>query len=405
MAGDVLGFIGRAMRDGPRTSDRYMALRAAEETPGGRSSNPAALTPEAVALLAASAVPAFVLDGPPAEPLVDQPIAFANAAFLALTGYAEAEVVGLNPRFLKGSHADRDARSAFAAVLAMESAAEVLAYRKDGATFWAEILTAHVGGADGSRPYRLVQVVDVTRRRDAEAALALSRQRESLGLLTNSVAHEFNNFLQILIGYIDGLKRRLGEQPEPFVQRAILRSTDAAERATILTRQLLAYSRRIAPDVRPVDLGAVVADFVAKTGPTLPARIELAVTLKPDLPLAISNPTQVEFALTQIIANACEAMPKGGTVTISTFATAHDRGMALGVDSGTVGIAVADTGQGMTPEMAARALAPFATSREAGRGTGLAIVHGLMKRQGGTVAVESRPGEGTVVRLVFPAAG
>ena len=202
------------------------------------------------------------------------------------------------------------------------------------------------------------------------------------------------------------MKRRLGDRPEPFIQRAILRSTDAAERATILTRQLLAYSRRIAPDVRPVDLGVIVTDFAATIGPTLAGRIALALELKPNLPNAMSNPTQVDFALAQILANACEAMPMGGTVTISTFAaTTHDHGHARSSDGGTVGIAVSDTGQGMTPEMAARSLAPFATSREAGRGTGLAIVHGLMKRQGGTVSVESRPGEGTVVRLVFPAAG
>ena len=120
--------------------------------------------------------------------------------------------------------------------------------------------------------------------------------------------------------------------------------------------------------------------------------------------LAMADPTQIELALNHIVANACEAMPAPGRIVIATFAVPPgDRALQRPGD-GAVGITVTDEGQGMSPEMAARALAPFVTSREAGRGAGLAIVHGLMKRQNGTVALDSRPGEGTGVRLIFPAA-
>ncbi|MBP1179115.1 two-component system sensor histidine kinase NtrB [Methylobacterium sp. PvR107] len=270
----------------------------------------------------------------------------------------------------------------------------------DGTNFWACLTTVPLPGS----AFRIGQILNVTGRREAEGALALSRQREALGLLTNSVAHEFNNFLQILIGYIDGLKRRLGDREEPFIQRAISRSADATERAAILTRQLLAYSRRIAPDVRAVDLDAIVADLAGRLAPELPPGIHLVVSATPGLPRAISNPTQIEFALRHLVANACEAMPSGGTLTLSTYRVdPGDRAMQQ-PDEGIVGIAVSDTGQGMSPEMLARALAPFQTSREAGRGAGLAIVHGLMKRQNGTITLDSRPAEGTQVRLSFPAA-
>lgn len=350
------------------------------------------------ALLTASAVPALLVaaGGDGAR------IVLASPSFLALTGWSSAEVAGADARRMLRPDGDRETCLALAAVLAGErpEGAEVLAQTRQGATYWAQVLLCPVPGTD----LRLAQVVDVTRRRDAEGALLLSRQREALGLLTNSVAHEFNNFLQILIGYIDGLKRRLGDREEPFIQRAILRSTDAAERATILTRQLLAFSRRIAPDVRPVDLNRLIEDFAARVGPTLPTRITLDVRTVPDLAPGLSNPTQVELALTHIVANACEAMFHPGRITIATFAVpAGDRGLQRPGD-GAVGIIVTDEGQGMSPEMAARALAPFITSREAGRGTGLAIVHGLMKRQNGTVSIDSKPGEGAVVRLVFPAA-
>ncbi|WP_375464010.1 ATP-binding protein [uncultured Methylobacterium sp.] len=345
------------------------------------------LPPGWIALLDAAA-PAFLSD--PDRP--DEPIVHANPAFLRLAGRPAAEVVGRNVRFLAHERGALPAGHA--------GPAEFLAATGDGATFWASLTLVPVPGSG----LRLGQLADVTRRRDAESALVLSRQREALGLLTNSVAHEFNNFLQILIGYIDGLKRRLGESPEPFIQRAMSRSTDATERAAILTRQLLAFSRKIAPDVRPVDLDALVAGTAERLRPGLPARVRLEVAGTPGLPRAISNPTQVELALGHIVANACEAMPAGGTISLSTFRIAPGDRSVQRPEDGAVGIHVIDTGTGMSPEMLTRALAPFATSREAGRGAGLAIVHGLMKRQNGTIALESSPGAGTQVRLVFPAA-
>jgi signal transduction histidine kinase len=344
------------------------------------------LVAAAASLLDAAAIPAFLIDG-----AGDQArIVYANPAFLALTGYPVEAILGSDLRPLLGDRAGSAGGEPF----------EFLGARRDGATFWGCLTLGPVAGS----ALRLGQVIDVTRRRDVEGALALSRQREALGLLTNSVAHEFNNFLQILIGYIDGLKRRLGDRPEPFVQRAMSRSTDATERAAVLTRQLLAFSRRIAPDVRAIDLDAVVAEAAAAIRPSLPQRVRLDVETTAGLPWAVANPTQVELALRHLVANACEAMSERGTITLATFRIAPGERSMQHPGEGAVGITVSDTGSGMSPEVLARALAPFATSHEAGRGAGLAIVHGLMKRQNGTISLDSRPGEGTQVRLVFPAA-
>ena len=353
----------------------------------GPESAAAELDPAVAAMLDAGRIAALLLDGPAGR------ILHANPAFARLTGYPAAEAAGRGLDILGETARDEAGGSP-------DQPLEFLATRRDGSGFWASLTVAPVSGG----PLHFAQVVDVTRRHEAEMALVLSRQREALGLLTNSVAHEFNNFLQILIGYIDGLKRRLGDRPEPFIQRAISRSTDATERATILTRQLLAFSRRIAPDVRAVDLDAVVAEAVEAMRPSLPRRIDLVVSGTPDLPFAIANQTQVELALRHIVANACEAMPEGGTVSLATFRLPPGDRSVQHPGEGAVGLVVRDTGCGMSPEMLARALAPFATSREAGRGAGLAIVHGLMKRQNGTITLDSRPNEGTQVRLVFPAA-
>jgi signal transduction histidine kinase len=344
------------------------------------------LAADACTLLDALPTPSLVFDA-------QGGVRHVNPALEQLTGFPKARLTeqGLDLILTTRSAAPDPGR---------DGDQEFPATRADGTDFRACLTTAPLPRTG----LRIGQLLDVTARYEAEGALALSRQREALGLLTNSVAHEFNNFLQILIGYIDGLKRRLGERQEPFIQRAISRSADATERAAILTRQLLAYSRRIAPEVRAVDLDAIVADVAERLAPDLPDGIRLTVSATPGLPRAISNPTQIEFALRHLVANACEAMPSGGTLNLSTFRvdpgdrTMQQPGLRV------VGIAVADTGQGMSPEMLARALAPFQTSREAGRGAGLAIVHGLMKRQNGTITIDSRAGEGTLVRLSFPAA-
>ena len=345
------------------------------------------LAGEARALFDAAPTPSLILDA-------DGRIHHVNPAFAALTGH------GADAFATRGLDLLLAGRGATVPDPSEDGPQEFLAARRDGGSFWAALTTAPLPGGR----YRIGQILDVTARREAQDALALSRQREALGLLTNSVAHEFNNFLQILIGYIDGLKRRLGDRPEPFIQRALSRSADATERAAVLTRQLLAYSRRIAPEVRAVDLDALVADLAERLVVDLPAGISLKVAVTPGLPPAISNPTQIAFALRHLVANACEAMPTGGTLTLSTFRIEPGDRMMQHPTDGSVGIAVADTGHGMSPEMLARALAPFQTSREAGRGAGLAIVHGLMKRQNGTIALDSRPDAGTQVRLVFPAA-
>lgn len=362
------------------------------------------LTPDATAQpdwLAMLPLPALFLEQAEAGPVIGA----INPALLALTGLGEAELVGQPIERLACRHGDHAGWGPLREALARGEAGcfELLLARGGGDSFWGEIHLASLPAA-ADAPRFLGQIVDVTRRRDAEDALALSRQREALGLLTNSVAHEFNNFLQILIGYIDGLKRRLGDRPEPFIQRAITRSTEASERAAVLTRQLLAHSRRIAPDLRPVDLGAAVRAGLDRLRPSLPPGIDLDLSIPEGLPPALCNPIQLELALGHILANACEAMAGRGRVRVALFAIEPGDRSLQRPEAGAVGLTVSDSGHGLSPEMLSRALAPFATTRESGRGAGLAIVHGLMKRQNGTISIESRPGEGATVRLVFPAA-
>ncbi|ACL60671.1 ATP-binding protein [Methylobacterium nodulans] len=343
--------------------------------------------------LAASPMPALLLAS-------GDTIRFANAAAAAALGDEPAALIG---QALAAFGGQAEAMGALRILLREERAAtgEVLLRRRDGCTFWAALHLSPVGDESGQR---LVQWADVSRRRDLESALAQAQRREALGQLTNGVAHEFNNLLQILVGYVDGLKRRLSEHPDAFVQRALTRATDAAERASTLTRHLLAFSRKHRPEPRPVDLNALLLAYGTRARAILGPAIALDLALGGDLWPACLDPVQTELILQIVLTNAREAMPEGGRVTVTT---ANHGGEGVAAD-GTLGrhvvMTIADTGSGMPPEVLGRALEPFFTTREPGRGTGLAILNALMKRQSGTVALRSAPGEGTVLRLTFPAA-
>ena len=351
------------------------------------------------ALVAAPLPSLLVAPGPAGE------VRFVNPAALAHLGEAPAGIAALT---VAGSGAEPEAEASLRALLSSggPASAEVLLRRRDGATLWALIHLSPVAGAEpsGQIPLRLIQIVETSRRRDLEAALSLAQRREALGQLTNGVAHEFNNLLQILVGYVDGLRRRLGEHPDAFVQRALSRSTDAAERASSLTRHLLAFSRRHKPEPRPVDLNALLRGYREPAQGLRGERTALDLALAEDLWIACIDPVQTELILQILLRNAAEAMPAGGRVTVETRNHGGDGVAADGAAGRHVALTLADTGTGMAPEVLARALEPFFTTREPGRGTGLAILNALVKRQNGAVALRSSPGEGTTVRLTFPAA-
>ncbi|WP_128563765.1 ATP-binding protein [Methylobacterium crusticola] len=348
------------------------------------------------ASLAVAPLPSLLLD--PARP--GCPVAFANPPALALLGR------GLVGRALPEFGCDAHGEAALRALVAADGpgSAEAQLRRADGATLWAVLHVSAVDGEGTGGALRLAQCVDVSRCRDLESALGQAQRREALGQLTNSVAHEFNNLLQILVGYVDGLRRRLGDHPDPFVQRALTRSTDAAERASTLTRHLLSFSRKHRPEPRPVDLNGLLRGFAGRARAVLGEAIGLDLDLADDLWIALVDPIQTELILQILLSNAREAMTAGGRVAVATENLGGEGVSSDGTAGRHVVLTVADTGAGMPPEVLARALEPFFTTREPGRGTGLAILNALVKRQNGAVALRSHPGEGTLLRLTFPAA-
>jgi PAS domain S-box-containing protein len=354
-------------------------------------------------------MPMIVTD--PRQP--DNPIIFANRAFLAMTGYVPEEVVGHNCRFLQGPDTDRTTVDQVRQAIRerREFATEILNYRKNGSTFWNALFLSPVYNRAGELVYFFGSQLDVSRRRDAEEALGQAQKMEALGQLTGGIAHDFNNLLQVIVGYVDILASGLAK---PDADRARLgRATEnirqAAERATTLTQQLLAFARKQRLDGRAVNLNALIGSLDEMAGRALGETIALERDLDPDLWNCRVDPTQAEVALLNILINARDAMPEGGTVRISTENCTVGEGddVPLGAlrPGRYVTVSVTDHGTGIPAGVLARVMDPFFTTKEEGKGTGLGLsmVYGFAKQSGGAAQIESQVGHGTTVRLSFPA--
>ncbi len=247
---------------------------------------------------------------------------------------------------------------------------------------------------------------DVTAQHEAEEQLRQAQKMESLGRLTGGIAHDFNNILTIILGSLDNI---LPQTPPPL-QRSIGNALKAAERAATLTQRLLAYSRRQALDPEALDINLLVTSVDDMLRRTLGEDIEIVVQLLPSVWPILADKAQVENSLINLVVNARDAMPDGGKLFIETANVHLDEGYAERNAEVTPGdyvmLAVTDTGSGMDPEVAERALEPFFTTKPPGKGTGLGLsmIYGFAKQSGGHLKIYSEIGHGTTVRLYLPRA-
>ncbi|MDT8759424.1 histidine kinase famiy protein [Sphingomonas psychrotolerans] len=335
----------------------------------------------------------------------DNPIVFANKAFLDLTGYHEEEIVGRNCRFLQGADTDRSAVRELRDAVADEEAIsiEILNYRRDGSPFWNAVFIAPVYDDHGQLIYFFASQLDVTRRRNSEQAFRQAQKMEAIGQLTAGLAHDFNNLLQVVTGNIDMV---LAGAVDERQQRILGNAARAAERGARLTRQLLAFARKTRLEPRQVELNQLIHEFGDLLDNTVGAQVRLVTTLERRLPAISIDPTHLEMALLNVLLNARDAMPNGGTVTIRTeLWKLNGNAAAHGLPEGDyVVLSVVDEGMGMSEEVRQRASEPFFTTKgsERGTGLGLAMVHGFVQQSLGRLEIESTPGEGTCVRMLFP---
>ena len=240
----------------------------------------------------------------------------------------------------------------------------------------------------------------MTRRRTSEQAFRQAQKMESIGQLTAGLAHDFNNLLLVASGNLEILRSSLGHSE---LQRYATRIGKALERGTKVTRQLLAFARKTRLDPRPTDLSTLINEFGEMLETTAGSRVDLQFNLRRRLVPAEIDPVHLEMALLNVVINARDAMPAGGTITIATAAGAPRPGSP---EDGYVVLSVTDEGTGMPPHVLERATEPFFTTKGVGEGTGLglAMVQGFVQQSRGLLEIDSEEGAGTTIRMLFPAA-
>ena len=248
---------------------------------------------------------------------------------------------------------------------------------------------------------------EMKRRHDLEGQLIQSQKMEAVGRLAGGVAHDFNNLLTVILGYNEMLREQVKADPAALeYTREVLQ---AAERASALTNQLLAFSRRQVSAPRIVNLNEVVGHIDKMLRRIIGEDVELEILLEPDLPPVNADTAHIDQVIMNLAVNSRDAMPGGGKLTIETagvqlteeYAEGH-----LGLAPGPyVLLSVSDTGTGMDAATKSRLFEPFFTTKEKGKGTGLglSIVYGIVKQHGGEILVYSEPGQGTVFKIYLPA--
>jgi len=331
-----------------------------------------------------------------------------NPALIGMLGYNDAlEVLALDPQkdvFVDPAEYNRLVDE-FRRTGRMDGF-EVRWKRKDGV-----IITVRISGravAGGDEPSDVLEAIaeDITERRVLEDQFRQSQKMEAVGRLAGGIAHDFNNLLTVISGYTEVLLYHLSlGHPLHAKAEAIQQASD---RATTLTRQLLAFSRKQLLELKVIDVNAIVADMERLLRPLIGEDIELTTSLAPAIGCTRADAGQLEQVIMNLVVNAKDAMPNGGKICIRTASVTLDdsyRPENTFIKHGPyVMISVSDTGQGMDRETQARIFEPFFTTKEKGKGTGLGLstVYGIIKQSGGYVFVQSEVGRGTVFTIYFP---
>jgi len=290
---------------------------------------------------------------------------------------------------------------------------EVEAYHKDGGTTWLEVTTIFTRDGEGRPNGVLLNGRDITERKKAEEEkdtlekqLMQSQKMETVGRLAGGVAHDFNNMLSVILGYVDLAKLRLAKEHPVLndiveIERAAIRSRD-------VTTQLLAFSRKQIITPKVIDLNDLIAHTQKSLIRLIGEDIDLRVLLGEDLWAIRFDPSQIEQVLINLAINARDALSGGGKLTIETRNIVLDDRYCeqhIGFTPGRyVQLSVSDDGEGMDPETLQHVFEPFFTTKEAGKGTGLglATVYGIVKQNGSFINVYSEPGYGTTFTIYVP---
>jgi len=343
-------------------------------------------------------------------------ILYVNPALCASMGYEAEELLGANPRLWKsGAQGPEVYRQLWDTITKGGTWRGKLVNRtKSRKLLHEEAVIGPIRDAAGAIEGFVAVKRDETRERDLEAQLQQAQKLEAVGHLAGGIAHDFNNALGGVIGYCDLALMDLDECAP--ARASVDEARRSGERAAEIARQLLVFSRRQELVLKVVDLNHIVEGLLKMLRRLIGEQVALTADLGSELPAVSADVGQVEQVLTNLCLNARDAMPKGGRITISTTVatagevpprpTSGDSSPAP-AHASWLRLSISDTGTGMTEEVRAHIFEPFFTTKPRGHGTGLglSVVHGIVGKHGGAIAVDTALGEGTTFRIYLPAVG
>jgi two-component system cell cycle sensor histidine kinase/response regulator CckA len=331
-----------------------------------------------------------------------------NPALVAMLGYASTEeLLALNSQ--SGVFVEKEEHDRLMAELqsgAKIDNVEARWKRKDGNEITVRLSGRAVESSEYPEPVLELIAEDITERRVLEDQFRQAQKMEAVGRLAGGVAHDFNNLLMVISGYTEVLLENTEESNTLRPKMEAIQQ--AADRATTVTRQLLAFSRKQLLELKVVDVNSIVSDMERLLRPLIGENVELVTKLASDLGRTRADAGQIEQVIMNLVVNSKDAMPNGGRITIATA------NVGLGDDlrrqysyiqpGRYVMLSIGDTGQGMDRETQSRIFEPFFTTKEKGKGTGLGLstVYGIIKQTGGYIFAQSEVGRGTIFRIYLP---
>jgi two-component system cell cycle sensor histidine kinase/response regulator CckA len=335
-------------------------------------------------------------------------IEYVNPAFETLTGYSREEAIGRTPRILKsGQQSPELYQQLWQTILAGNVFRGVLVNRKkNGEIFFAEKTITPLRDSEGNIANFISSDRDITERRRLEAQLQQAQKMDAIGRLAGGVAHDFNNLLMVISAYAELTLDSLA--PKHPLRRNVEEIQTASRRAADLTRQLLAFGRQQMQALQLLDLNEVIQEICKMLPRLIGEDIELILDPGRSLGKVKADTVQIEQVVMNLAANARDAMPHGGTLTIETCNVRVDEAYlqrhSIVPPGDYVLLAVTDSGEGIPPEHLSHIFEPFYTTKEEGKGTGLglATVYGIVKQSGGFIWVYSEAGLGTTFKIYLP---
>ncbi len=335
-------------------------------------------------------------------------IEYANTKFCQISGYASMEMIGRDLGFLRSNeiHPDiyKDLWTTIRAHRVWRGA--LCNKKKDGELFWVFLTMSPLKNAEGHITHFMAMMEDTSERRKLEAQLRQAQKLEGIGQLAGGVAHDFNNILTAIIGYADIAYQNM--QNEDPLRKHLKQILDYADKASAITKSLLAFSRKQATHLSYFDLNDLLLNFQKFLRHLLPENIEIQMPCSDRILPVLVDQVQIEQIIMNLATNARDAMPRGGRFVIATALAQLDDKFIQAHGYGKTGsyaeITITDTGCGMDQQTREKIFDPFFTTKEQGKGTGLgmAIVYGIVKNHNGFILVDSEPGRGARFCILLP---